>query len=160
MMSASMPTANIISHPWIRRLISLELDRDHFVIFGSGPLLAHGLRRDIGDLDVVARGPAWKRALELGTPAVGPLNQAPMVHFWGGRIEVSGGWISPTWNVDELIDKADVIAGIRFARLTDVLAYKRFLCRPKDIADICAIERALDTVGAPQPLRALPPQSA
>ena len=47
----------------IRRLIKIvaELDLDHrdFVIFGSGPLLAHGLRRRIGDLDVVARGPAW-----------------------------------------------------------------------------------------------------
>ena len=34
----------------------LDLDRRDFVIFGSGPLLAHGLRSGIRDLDIVARG--------------------------------------------------------------------------------------------------------
>jgi hypothetical protein len=46
----------------IRRLVKLatelDLDQSDFVIFGSGPLLAHGLRRRIRDLDVVARGTA------------------------------------------------------------------------------------------------------
>ena len=131
-----MTAHGLVEHPLIRRLLVLDLSADDHVVFGSGPLLAHGLRHRIGDLDVVARGAAWQRACALGVPAVGPLNGAPMVHFWGGRIEVSREWISPEWDIDELIDKADVIGGVRFARLEHVLAYKASLRRPKDVADL------------------------
>lgn len=38
-------------HPLIRMLRALDLPYDDFVVFGSGPLLAHGLRTTLGDLD-------------------------------------------------------------------------------------------------------------
>ena len=41
--------------------------------------------------------------------------------------------------VRALIDNAEVIAGLRFARLVDVLRYKRKLRRAKDAADIAAM---------------------
>lgn len=124
----------------IGRLIALELEPADFVIFGGAPLLVHGLRRNIRDVDVVARGSAWERAVKLGVPATGVLSGAPMVHFWGGLIEVSAEWISPEWDVNELIERADIIGGLRFARLSDVLAYKRSLGRPKDRHDIVLLE--------------------
>jgi hypothetical protein len=68
-----------------------------------------------------------------------------MVHFWGGLIEVSPEWISPAWRADELIDRADVVAGLQFAQLEDVLAYKRSLKRPKDIKDIRTLEDLLNS---------------
>jgi hypothetical protein len=138
-MEATHAETKLSEHRLVRRLLLLGLDRRHFVVFGSGPLLLHGLR-DVGDLDIVARGPAWGRASELGQRVVASLNGAPMRHFWGGKIEVTQGWISPEWDVDELIDRADLVEGIRFARLDAVLAYKRFLRRDKDIRDISAIE--------------------
>jgi hypothetical protein len=119
------------------------LDPHHFVIFGSGPLLAHNIRTDIGDLDIVARQSAWERARGLGEKAVGPLNGAAMVRFWGGLIEVSQGWTSPEWNANDLIESADSFGGLRFARLEHVLSYKKSLRRAKDVADIVAIERHL-----------------
>jgi hypothetical protein len=127
----------------IRRLIDLtrelDLDRRDFVIFGSGPLLAHGLRRHIGDVDVVARGKAWEKVSQHGVPAVGTLNGAPMVMFDGGAIQFSSGWISDDWNSDDLIDRAEFIQGLPFAPLDDVLAYKSILRRPKDRQDIQAM---------------------
>ena len=136
----------------IRRLAMLvsELDlnvRD-FVIFGSGPLLAHGLRDDIHDLDVVARGPAWQRVLEHGCPGTGSVNGAPMALFWNGLIQFSPTWISPDWDVDDLIDGAETIQGWPFAGLADVLAYKEILLRPKDYPDIAALHQAV-----PRPAR-------
>jgi hypothetical protein len=131
----------------IRRLDTLEtwlhLDRRDFVIFGSGPLLAHGLRSDIRDLDIVARGPTWQRASRYGCPGIGSVNGAPMALFWDGLIQFSLGWISADWDADELIDRAEIIQGLPFAGLADVLAYKRVLLRPKDHPDITALRQAL-----------------
>ena len=136
----------------IRRLAMLvsELDLDvrDFVIFGSGPLLAHGLRYGIHDLDVVARGPAWQRVLEHGCPGTGSVNGAPMALFWDGLIQFSQGWISADWDADDLIDRAQRVQGWPFATLTDVLAYKEILLRPKDYPDIAALRQAV-----PQPAR-------
>jgi hypothetical protein len=135
--------ADISQDRLIRRLImlvtELDLDRRDFVIFGSGPLLAHGLRTRIRDLDVVTRGTAWRRALQHGLPAAGTINGAPMALFWGRLIQFSAGWISPEWNTDDLIQRADIIHGLPFAQLTDVLAYKQALRRPKDRPDIEAL---------------------
>ncbi len=65
----------------IRRLIKLvtelDLDRRDFVIFGSGPLLAHGLRRCIRDLDVVARGTTLWHAGPCGAASPSTASQQP-----------------------------------------------------------------------------------
>lgn len=127
----------------IRRLVKLvtelDLDRRDFVIFGSGPLLAHGLRRLVPDLDVVARGTVWRRVTQHGFPATGAINGAPMALFWGGLIQFSRGWISEDWDADDLIDRAEIIQGLPFAQLIDVLAYKQVLRRPKDRPDMDAL---------------------
>jgi hypothetical protein len=127
---------DVLKNPLIHHLIALDLDCDHFVIFGSAPLLAHGLRRSIRDLDVVARGAAWRRASELGVPTVETITGDPAMNLCDGRIQVFQEWISKEWSTDDLIDRAEIIQGLRFAPLADVLAYKRKLKRPKDIADI------------------------
>ncbi len=135
----------------IRHLVNLvtelDLDRRDFVIFGSGPLLAHGLRRPISDLDVVARGTTWERAFRHGLPATGSINGAPMALFSDGLIQFSHGWISDDWDADDLIDRAEIIQGLPFAQLTDVLAYKQMLLRPKDHPDIAALLHTLRPPG-------------
>jgi hypothetical protein len=132
----------------IRRLIKLvtelDLDRSDFVIFGSGPMLAHGLRESVRDLDIVARGDAWRRVAESGIPGAGAISGSPMAVFWGGRIQFFPEWISQDWDTDDLIHRAEPItvegAGLvevlLFAQLTDVLAYKQKLDRPKDRPDV------------------------
>jgi hypothetical protein len=143
---------SVLDNRFIARLIEFGLDRDDFVLFGSAPLLAYGLREDIRDLDVVTRGHTWRHVSARGIRGVGEISGDPVVHFWGGRIQFSRGWISPAWDSDELIDSAEVIENLRFARLTDVLAYKQVLGRPKDIVDI---QRILTMV---EPLTQVPNQ--
>ena len=150
-MRETVPVAPLSQDRLIRRLIKLvadlDLDRSDFVIFGSGPLLAHGLRQRVGDLDVVARGRTWHRVAEYGLREAGAISGAPMALFWGGRIQFSPGWISQDWDTDDLIDRAELIQIDRaeplqwlpFAQLTDVLAYKQKLDRPKDRPDINAL---------------------
>jgi hypothetical protein len=150
-MRETTPAAALWEDKLIRRLIKLvtelDLDRSDFVIFGSGPLLAHGLRQSVGDLDVVARGNAWHRVSERGIRDVGAISGAPMALFWGGLIQFSPEWISQDWDTDDLINRAELIQvggaelirELPFAQLTDVLAYKQKLDRPKDRPDINAL---------------------
>ena len=138
-MLGKVERTSVLNNRFIARLIEFGLDRDEFVLFGSAPLLAYGLKEDIRELDVVARGYTWRHVSVCGIPGAGEVSGDPVAHFWGGRIQFSRGWISPAWDPDELIDSAEVIEGLRFARLTDVLAYKQVLRRPKDIEDIRSI---------------------
>jgi hypothetical protein len=125
---------DVLGNPLIRQLVALDLEPDDFVIFGSGPLLAYGLRESIQDLDVVARGTAWRRAREIGELTVGAISGAPIMQY--KDIHFSRDWISEFWDTDDLIERAELVQGLRFARLADVLAYKRMLMRRKDVVDI------------------------
>ncbi|WP_460066190.1 hypothetical protein [Streptomyces sp. YKOK-I1] len=133
-------------------LAALRLPRGEYVVCGSAALYVRGLRARMGDLDVLARGAAWERALALGAPG-------PTVSGYGLRvvhptaaIEIMDRW-TPGWSTDRLIDDADVIDGVPFMRLGDVLRWKLAADRPKDRADIAAI-RHLHRVwaGAAAPL--------
>ncbi|MEU7161257.1 hypothetical protein [Streptomyces chrestomyceticus] len=134
---------DLLGHPLFRKLGSLNLRTADFVIAGSGPLLAHGIRPEISDLDVVARGAAWKRAASLGDPAPAPLGYVDHILFFSGDVEVLNGWFE--YSVDELIEEADVFCGLNFSPLKRVLEWKTQLAREKDRADVEAIHRYLRT---------------
>lgn len=138
---------DLLSHELIRQLVAiieeLELDLRDLVVFGSAPLLAHNLRNEVADIDVVVRGDAWERVARHGTPAKGSVNGAPVAAFCGGSIQFSAGWISEKWDIDKLIDEAEIIQGLPFAQLSAVLAYKLALDRPKDHDDVKALNKVL-----------------
>jgi len=119
------------------KLRELDLPEGDYALFGSAPLVACGLLREVHDLDVVARGAAWDRARELGAVRTAPQGD-PVVWLEGGALEIFGGWLG--WDIDVLIDAAEIIDGLPFARLEDVLAFKRSYGRPKDIAHVRLIE--------------------
>lgn len=138
-------TKRVCDNEFIHELVALKLDPDQFVIFGSAPLLAHGLRTTVHDLDIVARGDAMALARRTGTLGVGTYSGDPVWHLHNGRIQVSAGWITNRWSADHLIDNAEIIDGLRFAQLRDVLRYKQDLLREKDLTDIAKIQSYLRT---------------
>ncbi len=119
------------------KLRELNLPTADFAVFGSGPLAVRGLIEEVHDLDVVARGVAWEQAKGLGQVRTAPEGD-PVVWLEGGAIEVFGGWLG--WDIDVLIDNAEIIEGLPFARLEDVLAFKLSCGRPKDVAHARLIE--------------------
>ena len=123
----------------------LDLDSRDFVIFGSGPLLS-----PTGCVTTSTTWTSWPAARRGGASPVmaaqGPeatTVPAPPALFWDGLIQFSQGWISADWHADDLIDWAETIRGWPFARLTDVLAYKQALLRPKDYPDIAVLHQTL-----------------
>ncbi|ATL29807.1 hypothetical protein [Streptomyces formicae] len=122
-------------HPLVRKLLSLDLPTTDYVVAGSGALLAHGIRDRIGDLDVVARGAAWKTAAGLAEPVTAPSGHGRMVLLCDGDIEVFDRWLPGTPGTDELIAGAEWVSGIPFCPLSQILAWKELSLRPKDQAD-------------------------
>jgi len=144
MSSRHKPRGSLVFFPTIEpgnelfgKLRTLGLPTRDYAVFGSGPLAVRGLIREIRDLDLVARGTAWERAKRLGPVRAAPKGD-PVVWLEGGAIEVFGGWLG--WDVEALIDGAEIIGGLPFARLEDVLTFKRSYGRPKDLIHARLIE--------------------
>ncbi|WP_416902039.1 hypothetical protein [Micromonospora echinospora] len=131
--------SHVDRHPLIRMLRALDLPTADYVVFGSGPLLAHNLRTALGDLDVVARGAAWDRLAAMGRPVPAPSGHGRMVRF---QIEAVDRWL-PGFDTDALIAAAEWHAGIPFAPLAEVRRSKLTTCRPKDRADLALINARL-----------------
>lgn len=131
--------AKIKNHPLIERFLSLDLPKKDWVIFGSGPLYAHGIIKNLRDLDVVARGEAWKKALKFGIPQRLSLGNRG-IRLFNGKVEIINAWVPGKWDIDKLIDTAEIIEGVRFVNLENVLKWKRKMARPKDLSHIKMIE--------------------
>jgi hypothetical protein len=63
------------------------------------------------------------------------------VRLEGGTIEIFDGWLG--WDADAIIDGAETIEGLPFARLEDVQAYKLHHGRPKDLEHVRPLLRQL-----------------
>jgi hypothetical protein len=136
---------DLLGNKLIHYLVDLDLDPKDFVIFGSGPMLAHGIRKDIHDLDIVARGKALRqvKAHKDSKRMKGTITGNVVWSFLDGRIQFSRQWIYNLWTTDELIDNAEIIADLPFAPLAYVIAYKKRRGWPKDRIDVLDIERRL-----------------
>ncbi|GAA5085712.1 hypothetical protein HNP84_010213 [Thermocatellispora tengchongensis] len=129
-------------NPLIRKLLSLDLPAEDYVIAGSGPLFAHGIKNGLGDLDVVARGRAWQKATTFAPPEPAPFwTGVDRVLLFDGEIEIFNGWFPELGTVDELISRSDLIDGLRYESLHDVVRWKRTLDRQKDRDDIKLIDQ-------------------
>jgi hypothetical protein len=111
---------------------ALGLPAGNFVLFGSAPLLVRGIVPPTGDVDVLARGPAWEAARALGPTVRLPHHEVDVVRLLYGRIEIGTVWGIGDVDVDDLIDSAEVIDGLPFAGLAHVRAYKEVAGRAKD----------------------------
>ena len=107
---------------------ALELPQNEYVVFGSAPLLAHGLVTDIGDIDLLATGAAWQKAQKLALPKTAP--GGDLIVQLTPEVAIFDGWLG--LDTDAVIRRAEMWDGLPLAQLADVAAYKRLLDRPKD----------------------------
>lgn len=124
-----------------REVKALDLPFGQYVVFGSGPLAAHGIRAT-NDVDLFVttalydklKAEGWEEK-ELVTPA-GGLYLSHLLYAANDTWEY--GTYNPT--SEALIASAEIIEGVPFAQLTDVLTWKAAFGRPKDMADMTLIE--------------------
>ena len=125
-------------HLSIQRLAELDLPLGDWALFGSGPLLLRGWIDEVGDLDVVSRGPAWEKAKAHGNLAALP--DGNQIVEAGAGVTVGRTWLYGDFAIDDLIDTAEMIDGVPCVRLEHVISYKRLADRPKDRVHLEIIE--------------------
>lgn len=120
----------------------MELPLGDYAIYGSGPLIVRGVIEAANDLDIVSRGPAWDRACDLGQLTVLEEHGVEVVSFLDGAITVGRSWAYGDIDIGDLIDTAQLIEGLPFARLEYVIVYKEAAARPKDLRHLAAMRDA------------------
>lgn len=113
-------------------LRAVDLPVGDYAVFGSGPLLVRGIIEDARDIDVIARGSAWERALDQGEITYLPDEDITVAAFFDGALSVGTTWAYRDVDIDDLIDTAELFDGVPFVRLEHVIAYKRTADRDKD----------------------------
>lgn len=122
-------------------LRSLELPAGDYAVFGSGPMIVRGMVEATNDLDIITRGAAWQRVLEIGTLTHFE-DGHPCVDLFDGKITFGITWKYGEFDLDELIDTAEVIDGLPFVQMEHVSTYKRAAGRPKDLEHLAILEQA------------------
>jgi hypothetical protein len=144
MMTEVSPEIPFKENPLMQKLLSLGLPPEDYAVFGSAPMALRGLKTLNNDIDVIARGAAWEKAKQYCFPEESPMRFGNFLKLFDGKIEIYHSWFpKDAWNVDELIDGAEVVDGVRYVKLEEVLKYKKARFAEKDRKDIEAIENYL-----------------
>ncbi|MFA5173611.1 MAG: hypothetical protein WC438_00330 [Candidatus Pacearchaeota archaeon] len=120
----------------LKELNKLNLPKNQFAVFGSGPLTIRGIREN-KDIDIIVKKDLWDKLIK----------KYQIIDFKKidiENIEIYKDW-KPWFNdVDKLIDDADIFNGIRFVKLKYVLKWKEEFGREKDKKDIKLIKKYLE----------------
>lgn len=122
---------------FLDELERINLPKDKFAVFGSGPLGVRELR-EIEDLDIVVKSDLWDELVKEYTLKNGK-------HIKIDNIEIYKDWKPWFGDVDKLIDDADIIDGYRYVKLKYVLEWKKKRGLEKDLRDIELIEIHLES---------------
>jgi hypothetical protein len=116
----------------LSELENLNLPKDKYAIFGSGPICIRGLR-EANDIDIIVKDDLWDY---LST--IYPVEKESIKT---GNIEIFKNW-SPWFNdVSELINTAEIINGFPFVKLDYVIEWKKAMGREKDLKDLELINK-------------------
>jgi hypothetical protein len=118
---------------------ALKLPEWQYVVFGAGPLAAHGIR-PTNDVDLFVTTALYERLKAAGWSE--HITSTGGLYLADGIYEADDSWDYGAYNptIEELIDAAEVIQGVPFAPLGEVLKWKRAFGRPKDVVDVRLIE--------------------
>ena len=128
----------------LAKVKSLNLPENSFIVFGSGPLAALGIR-EVNDIDLLVSKELREQLKKAGWEEQykGP-DDTPIA--WGD-FEAHDNWnfspYAPTFR--ELLSRATVIEGVPFASIEDVRKWKDASRRGnKDVTDIQLIDQYLE----------------
>jgi len=124
-------------------LDATDLGAGDHAVFGSGPLLVRNIIAGVNDIDIIARGEAWRRAVAAGELVYLPEHNITIASLHTGRLTVGTSWAIGEIDIDDAINTADQIEGIPWVRLDLVAEYKRVAGRSKDIEHLSLLEQWL-----------------
>ena len=117
-----------------------NLPAGDFAIFGSGPLVVRGIIPASNDLDILCRRLAWKTVREIGELEYLSDYDVTVVTMCDGRLSFGTEWGIGNFDINALIDSAELIEDLPFVRLEYVAGYKEIRRRSKDLDHLDALE--------------------
>lgn len=147
-----MPSAGLCRKPGIdalrgadillQELHDLQLPQQDFAVFGSGPLIVRRLIPASNDIDVLCRGDAWEHLKRVGERQYLPEYDVEIVTLSKGRLTFGTRWGIGDFDVELLIDTAEIIDDLPFVQLQYVVEYKTIAGRPKDHIHLQALQNS------------------
>jgi len=130
-------------HEILARLSELELAAVDYVVHSSASLVLRGVLYEAGDVDVVARGSAWRQALSWVDRGEAELDRGETDQrvSLGHDVEIYDGWLGES--ADQVVGRAELVHGVPCVPLADVIAMKERLDRPKDREHLARIREYL-----------------
>jgi hypothetical protein len=122
------------------RLRQLDLPPQDYAIFGSGPLVVRHIIPSCHDLDVLCRREAWEIVKRRGALKYLPEYDVTVASLCDGAITFGTKWGIGNFDVNELIDTAEIIDSLPFVRLDHVVAYKIIRSSANDLLHLQALE--------------------
>lgn len=126
-------------------LRKFDLPITEYAITASGPIGIRNLR-EIQDIDLIVTGKLWDHL--VAKYGMTNINHIKKVLLPGGLIEVfceeSFGSDKHFPSVAQRIARAEIIEGLPFESLDDLIAFKRRLGREKDLADLVLLTQHLN----------------
>lgn len=126
----------------VTKVKSLNLPMGSYIVFGSCPMTAAGLR-EANDIDLLVSEEVFAKLQKAGWQILDKgSNDNPVV---SGVFEAHPHWNFSSYKptLKHLLTSADSIDGIPFASLKEVREWKVSSGRPKDLADIKLIDKYL-----------------
>ena len=122
------------------QLRQLELPTGDYAVFGSAPLAVRGIIPTCNDLDILCRGAIWKTVCQAGTTEFLPNYNVTIASFYEGKVTFGTTWGIGKFDIDELIDTAEIIDSLPFVRIEHVISYKNIRSSAKDLLHLKALE--------------------
>lgn len=129
----------------LAELKKLNLPKNEFAIFGSGPLAIRGIK-DADDLDIIVKPKLWKMLAKKYPVKDATYEREVWIEI--GNIDILKNWKPWFEDSDKLIEEADIIDGVRFVKLEHVISWKKSFNRDKDQVDIKSTENYLKNSGS------------
>ncbi len=121
--------------PFKDELMELHLPIGKYAIFGVALLSVKKIRAS-NDLDIIVKRELWTDFIRLYQQCI--KSEPTKLHI--GNIEIFKDWLNLSSKIDEMIDSAELIEGFPFVRIEYMLLWKKYIGRPKDMADIALID--------------------
>lgn len=127
----------------LEQLKEAGLPAGKWAVFGSGPMAVRGLK-DPHDLDIIVTEDVYGK---FKSKPNWDEKQATFDNYLESKesgVELWHNWRPGEWDIKELIQNSEIINGIRYVSLENVLKWKKLMGRKKDIKDIKTIEKFIN----------------
>jgi len=122
-----------------KKVKDLYLPIGKYALFGSAPLGVRNLK-ECHDVDIIVSEDLFKEygnksEWERGVASSGA------ERLFSGDIELFRDWRPGEWDVNKIIDEAEIIDGLPFVKLEEMIKWKKIMGRDKDFKDIEIAEK-------------------